>query len=63
MTPAVEARALVKRYRDQESEVEALADVDHAGDDAIGMSVDEEPCPDLEGHGAPVLSDANHWTP
>jgi putative ABC transport system ATP-binding protein len=28
MTLAVEARALVKRYRDQESEVEALSDID-----------------------------------
>jgi hypothetical protein len=44
-------------------EVEALADVDHAGDDALGMSFGEEPCADLERHGAAVLPAANHGTP
>ena len=59
----LESELIIAGRQQTRLEVEPLADVDHAGDDAIGMSFGEEPRADLERHGAAVLPDANHWTP
>ena len=56
----LESKLLVAGRQQPRLEIEAVADVDHVGDDVVGVPFAEQPRADFDGHGGTILADANH---